>query len=134
MDAFCGRLRSTSSSGRSDDGKNWRGMSGIARTEATKSAIDAAIVSQRRRMAKVRKDRKVRNTNPGSELLAGAGGFRMAAPMTGVKSTATNQDAISAIATTAKSENVYSPAELAAKPTGMKPAMVTSVPASIATA
>ena len=35
------------------------------------------------------------------------------------------------MATTANSEKVYSPAELAAKPTGMKPAMVTSVPASI---
>ena len=48
--------------------------------------------------------------------------------------TATNQDTSSAIVTTAKSENVYSPAELAAKPTGMKPAIVTSVPASIAIA
>ena len=36
--------------------------------------------------------------------------------------------------TTAKSEKVYSPAELAAKPIGTKPAMVTSVPASIAIA
>ena len=33
--------------------------------------------------------------------------------------------------TTAKIEKVYSPAELAAKPIGTKPAMVTSVPASI---
>ena len=38
------------------------------------------------------------------------------------------------MATTANSENVYSPAELAAKPTGTKPAIVTSVPASIAKA
>ena len=58
----------------------------------------------------------------------------MAAPSSGVKMTATNQETSSAIVTTAKSENVYSPAELAAKPTGMKPAIVTSVPASIAIA
>ena len=58
----------------------------------------------------------------------------MTTPSSGVKMTATNQDTSSAILTTAKSENVYSPAELAAKPTGMKPAMVTSVPASIANA
>ena len=76
----------------------------------------------------------MRNTKPGSDLLPGAGGLRMAAPSTGAKMTATNHDAIKAIATTANKENVYSPAELAAKPTGMKPAMVTSVPASIAKA
>ena len=46
--------------------------------------------------------------------------------------TATNQDTMRAIATTAKSEKVYSPAELAAKPTGTNPAMVTRVPASMA--
>ncbi len=38
------------------------------------------------------------------------------------------------MATTANSEKVYSPAELAAKPTGTNPAMVTSVPASMAKA
>ncbi len=42
----------------------------------------------------------------------------MATPRSGAKITATNQDTMSAMATTAKSENVYSPAELAAKPTG----------------
>ena len=58
----------------------------------------------------------------------------MATPRSGANTTATNHDTISAMLTTAKSENVYSPAELAAKPTGTKPAMVTSVPASIANA
>ncbi|MEY9459589.1 hypothetical protein ABH973_000002 [Bradyrhizobium ottawaense] len=58
----------------------------------------------------------------------------MATPSSGAKITATNQDASSAIATTANSENVYSLAALAAKPTGMKPAIVTSVPASMASA
>ena len=58
----------------------------------------------------------------------------MATPSSGAKRTATNQDTMSAMATTANSEKVYSPAELAAKPTGTKPAMVTSVPASMAKA
>ena len=58
----------------------------------------------------------------------------MATPSSGAKITATNQDTISAMPTTANSENVYSPAELAAKPTGTKPAIVTSVPASMAKA
>ena len=47
---------------------------------------------------------------------------------------ATNQDASSAMPTTAKMEKVYSPAELWAKPMGTKPAMVTRVPISIAKA
>ena len=55
-------------------------------------------------------------------------------PITGANSTATNHDAISAIATTAKIEKVYSPAELAAKPIGTKPAMVISAPVSIGAA
>ena len=58
----------------------------------------------------------------------------MTTPSSGAKTTATNHDTTSAMPTTAKSENVYSPAELAAKPTGTKPAMVTSVPASMANA
>ncbi len=73
----------------------------------------------------------MRKTKPGSALLAAAGGFRIAAPSSGANRTATNHEAISAIATTANSEKVYSPAELAANPTGMNPAIVTSVPASI---
>src|SRR5262249_15283138 len=134
MDAFCGSERSTRSSGRSDDGKNCRGMRGSARNDATNSAMVAAIVSQRTRMAKLRNARKARKTKRGSELVPGAGGFRIAAPSTGAKMIATNQDAINAMATTAKREKVYSPAELAAKPTGMNPAIVTSVPASMAKA
>ncbi len=62
------------------------------------------------------------------------GGFRMAMPMTGAKVTATSHDVISAIPTTAKIENVYSPAELRANPMGTKPAIVISVPASIGAA
>ena len=55
-------------------------------------------------------------------------------PIKGANTIATNQDASSAIPTTAKIEKVYSPAELWAKPTGTKPAMVTRVPVSMAKA
>src|SRR5262245_16140187 len=65
---------------------------------------------------------------------SGFGGLRNAAPMTGAQVTATSQEATSEIATTAKIEKVYSLAELRANPTGTKPAMVISVPASIGAA
>ena len=53
-------------------------------------------------------------------------------PINGAKTMATNQEAMSAMPTTAKIEKVYSPAELWAKPIGTNPAMVTRVPISIA--
>ena len=56
---------------------------------------------------------------------------RIVTPISSAKITATNQDATSAMATTANKENVYSPAALRAKPIGTKPATVTSVPVSI---
>ena len=55
-------------------------------------------------------------------------------PIRGAKMTATNQETISEMPTTAKIEKVYSPAVLAAKPIGTKPAIVTSVPVSIGAA
>src|SRR5689334_9771169 len=109
-------------------------MSGSARKDAAKSIAVSAMVSHLLRIARVRKRRYVRNTHPGSAAWVVGGGLRITAPSIGAKITATNHDAISAMATTAKSENVYSPAELAAKPTGMKPAIVTSVPASMGNA
>ena len=45
-----------------------------------------------------------------------------------------NQEAISAMPTTAKIENVYSPAPLLAKPIGMKAAAVTNDPVNIGNA
>lgn len=48
-----------------------------------------------------------------------------------MNSTATSQDASTAILTTAKIEKVYSPAALLAKPIGTKPAMVTSDPVNM---
>ena len=55
-------------------------------------------------------------------------------PSRGANNTATNQETTSAMPTTAKMEKVYSPAELAAKPIGKKPAMVTKVPVSMGAA
>ena len=73
----------------------------------------------------------MRRIGPGSPECAALGFFRIQTPSRGAKTAATIQDAISAMATTAKIEKVYSPAALRAKPMGTKPATVTSVPVSI---
>ena len=52
-------------------------------------------------------------------------------PITGAKMTATNHEAMSAMATTVNREKQYCPVLLAAKPIGRKPKMVTSVPVSM---
>ena len=57
--------------------------------------------------------------------------MRIRAHNSGAKITATIQDTISAMLTTAKSEKVYSPAALWAKPIGTKPTAVTKVPVSM---
>ena len=54
--------------------------------------------------------------------------------MSGANTTATSHDTMSEMATTAKIEKVYSPAELAANPIGTKLAIVTIVPISIGAA
>src|SRR5215469_14210335 len=64
----------------------------------------------------------------------GFGLERITTPSNGAKMTATNQESSNAYVTTAKIENVYSPAELLAKPIGMKPAAVTNEPVSIGSA
>ena len=131
IEAFCGRLRSTSSSGRSDAGKNWRGISGSSRTEPTNRPSVTAIVSQRARKATARKSRYQRTTRGGSGGGPGSGALRMARLSKGAKITATSHETSRATVTTANRVKQYSPAELCAKPIGTKPAMVTSVPASI---
>ena len=70
-------------------------------------------------------------TAPGSVGCGAFGLDRNATPKSGIKITATSQDARTAMLTTAKIENVYSPAELLANPIGTNPAMVTSDPVSI---
>src|SRR5262249_4315335 len=89
------------------------------------------MVTQRARIASTRKRRKVRMIGPGSPECAFLGFLRTQTPSKGEKRTATNQDAISAMATTAKIEKVYSPAALRANPRGTNPATVTRVPVSI---
>jgi hypothetical protein len=59
---------------------------------------------------------------------------KIVTPIRGANRTATIQERRSAKATTAKSENVYSPAALFAKPMGTKPATVTKVPVNIGNA
>ena len=68
---------------------------------------------------------------PGSPACTALGFLSTQTPSRGANTTATTQDMISAMATTAKIEKVYSPAALRAKPIGTKPATVTSVPVSI---
>ena len=79
---------------------------------------------------RARAPRSVRMTAPASSESA-SGLFRIQTPSKGAKRTATTQEMTSAMATTAKIENVYSPAALRAKPIGTKPTTVTSVPVSI---
>ena len=91
-------------------------------------------MTQRARIASSRIGRNLRRIGPGSPECATLGFFRIQTPSSGAKTAATIQDAISAMATTAKIENVYSPAALRANPMGTKPATVTSVPVSLGSA
>ena len=70
----------------------------------------------------------MRITGPGSVSCTAFGFLRIQTPSSGAKTAAAIQDEISAMATTAKIEKVYSPAALRAKPMGTNPATVTSVP------
>jgi hypothetical protein len=92
------------------------------------------MVSQRIRMAATSTLRKTRTTKPGSAGCGALGLASSATPRRGMKITATSQDASTAMLTTAKIENVYSPAALFAKPIGTKPAIVTNDPVSIGNA
>jgi hypothetical protein len=131
MDAPCGSRRSTSNSGRSEDGKNCRGTDGSASIATTKQASVIRIVSQRSRMAATSTRRNVRRITLGCEGSGDCGLVSSATPSKGMKITATSHDASTAMLTTAKIENVYSPAELLANPIGTNPAIVTNDPVSI---
>ncbi len=122
---------STTSSGRSDAGKNWRGTKGSARKAATRLPNVTAMVIQRTLIAPTRKVRKTRTTTFGFAGSWDLGGLRSTTPSNGANSTATNHETNSAMVTTAKIEKVYSPAALCAKPIGTKPAAVTKVPVSM---
>src|SRR5215475_12762818 len=122
------------SSGLSDEGKNCRGTEGSAMSATTKQADVTTMVSQRMRIAPMRTPRKMRATKPGSGGGPGSGFLSSTTPISGIKITATSHDASTAMLTTAKIENVYSPAVLFAKPIGTKPAIVTNDPVSIGNA
>ncbi len=92
------------------------------------------MVSQRIRIAETRMPRKMRSTRPGSVDGGVFGLDKNATPRSGMKITATSHDASTAMLTTAKIENVYSPAALLAKPIGTKPAIVTKEPVSMGNA
>ena len=90
------------------------------------------MVSQRCRMAQSSPRPKARMKRPGSAWLCALiceGSTE--SPITGAKMTATNHEAMSAMATTVNREKQYCPVLLAAKPIGRKPKMVTSVPVSM---
>src|SRR5216684_2297181 len=135
MEEASDSFRSTSSSGRSEAGKNCWGTKRNPTIEAANAARVRPIVSHLERMAAVHARRKLRKIRPGSVSVASfilSG--RMVTPIRGANRTATIQERRSANATTAKSENVYSPAALFAKPIGTKPATVTNVPVNIGNA
>ena len=76
-------------------------------------------VTQHARIASSRKWRNVRIMRPGSAECAAFGFLRTQTPSKGVKRTATIQDMINAMATTAKIEKVYSPAALRGSRSGV---------------
>src|SRR5271169_6858944 len=90
--------------------KIWRGTYGNASSAAAKQASVTAIVIQRIRMAPTRIERNARRTKLGLAAVASVGVLRSQTPSSGANRTATNQETMSAIVTTAKIENVYSPA------------------------
>lgn len=90
------------------------------------------------RMVFVTAAEKTADTRARSRVVQRSGrcssGLSTVRPITGAKSTATNQEKMSATLVTAKIVQQYSPASLRARPTGIKPQTVTSVPVSIGTA
>ena len=92
------------------------------------------MVTHRARMAAPRNAEYAATTRLGFSTAPVLGGRSSAFPISGANRTATSHDARRAMATTAKIENVYSPALLSAKPIGTKLAIVTSVPISIGAA
>ena len=94
---------------------------GKGEERTTKQASATRIVIHRIRMAATSTRRKMRMAIPGADRCAVFGGASNVTPSSGMKRTATNHEATTAMLTTAKIENVYSPAALAANPIGTKP-------------
>jgi hypothetical protein len=100
MELDRGNWKSMISSLRSDGGKNCWLISWSAKSEATKTPAVTAMVIQRPRIAMFRARAKSFRKRPGASVTPAAGGFSRAPATTGVNTTATSHDAISAIATT----------------------------------
>src|SRR5208283_4364654 len=105
-----------------ESGKNVHVTWGRTKKEETKHASVNPMVSQRMRIAPRTIDRNMRRMKFGSSGVGVVGFLRSQTLIKGANRTATNQETISAMDTTAKIENVYSPAALFAKPIGTKPA------------
>ncbi len=107
------------SSGRSDAGKNCCGTNRTRKIAATNAAIVTPIVSHFARIAPRRNALYALQQLARLRVRASVlGGFRIAMPITGANTTATSHDTMSAMPTTAKIENVYSPAELSRETDG----------------
>src|SRR5262245_1851353 len=103
---------STTSSGRSEAGKNCRGTQGDARKAATRLPTVTAMVIHRTLIAPTSKERNTRRTTLGLAGSCDFGGLSSTTPSNGANSTATTHDTNKAMVTTAKTEKVYSPAAL----------------------
>ena len=116
---------------RSEEGKNCSGMKRIPQSATAKRASVTGIVIHLPRIAV---SRQRRNTRIGALSVSPCtpfGGRSSEMPTTGAQTPETSQDVSSASATTANSENMYSPeGQLRANPTGTNAAIVTSVPVS----
>ncbi|MNN55411.1 hypothetical protein D3C81_1702840 [compost metagenome] len=101
MEAFCGRLRSTRISGRSDEGKNWFCTNRSQKIASANSNTVPMMVSQRLRMHHSRPPSNALPIRPGSASCGLTLLLRICTPSTGAKNTATTHDTISATAITA---------------------------------
>ncbi|MNT25480.1 hypothetical protein D3C72_1609990 [compost metagenome] len=101
IEAFCGKLRSTRISGRSEDGKNWFCTKRMQNTASTNSSTVPMMVSQRLRMHHSRLCSNALPTRPGSSLCGLTLVLRICTPSTGANRTATTQDTNKAAAITA---------------------------------
>ncbi|MNL08758.1 hypothetical protein D3C87_1294930 [compost metagenome] len=134
IELFCGRFQSTISSTRSEAGKNCCCTRLMPPTERANNATVRMIVTQRKRSARDRSQEKPEAKRPFFSWCDFIALGNIATPSSGVNTTATIHDTISETAITTNRVNVNSPAALLLRPTGMKPATVTSVPVSIGNA
>ncbi len=133
-EALAGSVRLTSSSGRSDEGKNSPCINVVPYTDSPSAASAIPRVASRWRST-VRRSRpypRAMRPGPAARCFSFSGSSHV--PVKGENRIATTHEFRSAISTTANSEKQYSPALDEAKPTGINPAIMTSVPVNIGNA